>query len=177
MPFSYAVLNNFKRKQEINRDIFQRPTTGADMPMVFQPRSVATRRTLMPKNDVHPPNSVKISPGNYSQQINFFPGTIVPFSNFSQNVDVETQLKNIAPALQRGHLHRYIPSSDSDMYESDYLVKSKELGKLPIVKAKLLFEDEKIEPRGLNKKQYIQRDIGQGLFHNHTRSDFKNIAL
>ena len=50
----------------------------------------------------------------------FYPGTRKPhFCGFAQNVDLESSLRNQFFALQKADQAKYVPNSNSNMYENN----------------------------------------------------------
>ena len=176
MPFTSAYFKHYERRTNLSERMYGQVNTNADTPMVFAPRPVPTKRVLMPLQHLYKPSSTTIQDGNFNPETSFFPGNFT-FNHYAKHVDTETQLKNINHAIQKGGNHRYIPGSNSDLYDTNYLVKQPILGELPHKPKPLLFHKEVTPIPMTNKSEYIQRTVGQGLFNNHTRQQLKDVDL
>ena len=101
--------------------------------------------------------------GTYSTKSVFNPGNAqAPWSGFSNNINTESTLRNQFFALQNCEQSEYVPSSNSDLYQTKIDYK-------PVQQNHpLLFEKSDLAPFNPNTD-----NIGNSLFNNHTRNQLK----
>lgn len=160
---------NNKRLDEINSRLYARNLTNAPIKMEYNIRSVPTRYVLMPTIDKYPPESVPCEQKPiYNTQKMFTPATSLPFNGFQENIDVETKLRNTIAPLQSCPQSKFIPSSQSDLYNAHYLVQQNHHD---VMTNKLLFEKETFSPFNPNTC-----NIGHKLFNNFTRVQVRDLS-
>ena len=103
------------RVEELNARLYSRNVPSGAPPMVFSPRPVQTKYTKQPILDVYVTPSVPIR--GIGPPV-FLPGDSAPFNGFTDNIDVDSNLKNINFALQRHPMAVYVPESASDLYNN-----------------------------------------------------------
>ena len=97
-----------ERIEQLNERINQRNATSTVPSFYFSPRPVPTKYTTLPILDQIPLSSVKtIHNKPYDMTNDYLPGNSLPWSGFSENVDIETRLR---------YEKEYIPSSKSSLY-------------------------------------------------------------
>jgi hypothetical protein len=152
---------------ETNARIYNRNIPSQVLQPYFTPRSVSTKYSLMPIVDPRKANFVK--PMQYpvfnSESI-FNPGNSTsPWSGFSSNVNLESELRNQIFALQKCSQAVYVPSSDSDLYQ-DIHIPEKRVHQ-PFSR---LFREEHFDAFNPNPE-----NLAPGVFLNSTRAGVKNI--
>jgi hypothetical protein len=126
-----------------------------------------TKYAVMPILDPREQPHVKLTiEPNYNINNVFNPGTSAPFSGYSTNINVESELRNQIYALQKCSQSAYIPKSNSDLYVLQFNSSSKEQQPFPN-----LFVQEKYND--FNPNPY---HIGNDLFNNSTRTQTKNLT-
>lgn len=163
----YCQMN---RNQELSNRMYERNIPSHQMGQAYFARPVDTYATIFPMLDCHKPATVvkaKFPP--YCQQKVFNPGSGAPYDGYSKNVDVESALHNSFHPRQKCVQGKYIPSSKSDMFNSNYLVPTTK----PVeMTNQLLFKQEEFSPFNPN-----QCNLGHKMFYNHIRQQTKNIKL
>ena len=178
-PFSSATFNNIERRTDLSQRIEQRRFPRNLLPMTFQPRPVQTKRVLMPLNDLEKSSAVKIAARDFSIKRNFIASDVAPFKGYAAEIDTETKLHNTIFPLQKGGTQRhFIPGTNSDLFNADYLTPKSYLGAvMPAGQDKLLFKAEKAAPYRAKYPERVQSQSGQMFFYNHTRQQLKNMKL
>lgn len=155
-----------ERVDELNQRIHSRMTVDYHLAPNFTPRATPTRQTLLPIITHRAPSNVKIRPAlDHYVHLNFNSSTTRgPPSGYSNNVDIETSLRNQNTVLQHGaHQGIYIPSSKSDLYNV-------RLPKSSVSQVQPFPNISKVERIYTNVPESLQRNqIGVDQFHNHTR--------
>ena len=97
----------------------------------------------------------------------FNPGQQGPNTGYKSNIDVESKLMNRFAPLQKCAQNKFIPGSNSDMYNTKYLTyKENE----DFIGHNLLFENQKFNNFNPN-----ECNLGFEFFNNHTRQQQKNV--
>jgi hypothetical protein len=160
-----------ERVDEINTRLQSRYYPDSPLEPNFTPRPLSTKYSLFPVLGNHPVANEMHNPRpahNVSQ--NFNPGTRnAPHLGYTNNINVETILRNQTRALQHGADQGvYVPSTNSDMYH------------VPIASSSTY--GEQIFPDLFTPKQYNtyipqsleQSAIGKNKMFNHTRTQLRN---
>jgi hypothetical protein len=159
-----------QRTEELNARINQRNIPSQQLQASFGIRPVSTKYASMPLIDRReiPTVPIQKQPA-YNVEQTFNPGSAqAPWSGFANNVNKESQLRNQFFALQRGAGQGvYIPSKDSDMYESKMkpTMDTALQQKFPYLFEKQSFEEFHPCPE----------NIGLNMFDNCTRQQVKEI--
>ncbi len=162
----YCQMN---RTTELSNRMASRNIPSHQMGAAYFARPVDTYATVFPIIDCHKPATVtKAAFPIYNQQHIFNPGQSAPYNGFAANVDVESRLHNSFAPLQRCAQGKYIPGSNSDMFNSNYLVK----GRNEVMTHNLLFHEQNFKPFNPNNC-----NLGHKLFNNHIRQQIKNVEL
>lgn len=159
---------NHERLDEINKRISDRNIPSQELQPQYSMRSVSTKYACMPILDqlVKPTVSMR-EYKSYSVSNTFNPGNAqAPWSGFSQNVGVESDLRNQNFALQRCNQSTYVPSSSSDLY--NVVVDSRNIQQTH----PLLFD--KPEFSSFNPNEI---NIGNNMLHNHTRNQIQDLHM
>lgn len=153
---------------QINNEIYDRNFPTRQLQMVFDPRSVDTRRTVFPALDCRSKANVPIQiQKSYNIRKTFNPGSSAPYSGYASNIDEESRLKDIFLPIQKYNAKtQYIPSSKSDMYLERKPVETRNIRQ----NHPLLFKQENFAPFNPNPC-----NLGNGLLYNHTRQQVKNM--
>ena len=153
------------RNEEINKKFLQRmqPDYNLQPHLSFHP--VSTKFSVLPIIDKRKQSEVPLpNYKTYDTTQNFYPGTSQPpFSGYSMNVNVESNLRNQFFALQNNPRSVYVPDSTSDLYNM-YIPLNKEN-----VPYKDLYNNQNFDY--FNPNTY---NIAQQIFHNSTRSQLKD---
>ena len=159
-------LPNIKREAELNNRIYKRNIPSNDVQMYYQMRSVDTRFQLFPSYDVRKPIEEPLQrEKHFEMKRDFLPGDGGPFEGYIKNINDDSILKNITFPAQAGHQSKYVPPSDSDLYNVKVGGGSNEFPN----KHSLLFETQKFTNYDLNPHK-----IGTNTFFNHTRQQLKD---
>lgn len=157
---------NVERDEELNNRISSRNIPSTSLQPQYSIRPTSTKYGFMPivdqsKQATTPLNKYK----SYSTSQIFNPGNAkAPWDGFSNNVNVESSLRNQFFALQKCEQSEFVPSSDSDLYKTTVDFK-------PIQQTHpLLFDKHDFSPFNPNTL-----NLGNNLFNNHTRNDIKNL--
>ena len=111
--------------------------------------------------------NVSITNEGYFNKNIFYPGTRkLDFCGFASNVDHESTLRNQFFALQKSDQANWVPSSNSDLYNSNVVSQQDN-----IINNSLLFKEERFNEYNPN----ISNKIGINYFNNSTRVQLKNL--
>ena len=161
-----SYICNVAESDVLNKRLFERNLPSAPLQPQFSMRGASTRYSIMPIVDPRPASQlvpVKRYP-TYNPATTFNPGDAqAPWSGFATNIDVLSKLRNQGQALQHCDQRDYIPSSESDMYESIIPVTQDQQTH------KLLFQADKFA-----QTNHAIYGMGGSVFQNHTRQDLKN---
>ncbi len=159
---------NQKRTQELSDRMYSRNLSSAQVKMQYSIRSVPTRYVQMPILDCHKPATVPCQQKPiYNTDTMFMPSNTLPFNGYQANVDVETKLHNTIFPLQACPQAKYIPGTNSDMFNSNYLTTAT---KPVYMTNQLLFNQQKFNPFNPN-----MCNTGHKLFNNHTRVQIRDL--
>ena len=116
---------NQNRTQELNDRLYKRNITSDPIKMQYSVRSVPTRYVHMPMLDTRKQTQQGCGIQNiYNTDKMFTPASSLPFNGYQENVDIETQLRGSVFPLQACAQASYVPDSNSDLYESNYLTET-----------------------------------------------------
>jgi len=156
-----------KIHDETNSRIYNRNIPSQVLQPYFTPRSVSTKYSLMPIVDPRKQNSVHlVQYPTFETNGIFNPGnTESPWSGFSSNINVESELRNQIFALQKCSQAVYVPNSTSDLYQ--YNLRPSHQQHQPFSG---LFKEETFDSFNPNPN-----DLAPGIFLNSTRAPVKDI--
>ena len=157
---------NGDRYDELNQRISERNIPSAYLEPQFSLRPVSTKYATLPMVDrrIKAETQLRLV-GQYNVGQVFNPGTAQsPWSGYSNNVDIETVLRNQVFALQKNGQSTYMPSTNSDLYETQPVLGRQEVQPFPS-----LFEEPNLAPFNSNPQ-----NIAQDIFNNSTRQQIKN---
>jgi len=153
----------------INTRIYDRNIPSHVLQPYISVRPVMTKYSIMPIVDPRAPvkTPLKQQPVYNVGEV-FNPGNAqAPWSGFSTNINIESELRNQIYALQACSQSVYVPSSDSDLYQFHFKNKASSKDQ-PFPE---LFQKEYFSPFNPNPE-----NIGNRLFQNHTRQQLKNLT-
>ena len=157
---------SLERNQQINTRISDRNISTYPLQPNINCRPVSTKYAVFPLIDLR--RHVKYPLQTYApfnSSTNFNPSNLTaPPSGFSDNVNLESELRNQIFALQRCSQSVYVPKPSSDMYQ-DYMNT-----KATASQHQDLFTEQKWTPFNPNTFNFKT----QG-FNNSTRNDLKNL--
>jgi hypothetical protein len=159
--------SNLQRNEELNKRISNRNVPSNFLQPLYTSRPVSTKYSKMSIVDQYKQATVPLSmTPTYNVGTTFNPGNAEgPWSGYASNVDVETILRNQVFALQKGDRASYVPSSNSDLYNTEVV------GRLEEQPFPGLFSVQNMEP--FNPNTY---NLGNDIFNNSTRQQLKNIS-
>ena len=158
----------FERTDELSKRNYDRNLASRQMQPKYLGRPVSNRRTIMPVIDTVKKSSIKKGQfDKYDMRKDFHPGMGGPYNGYCDNVDVESKLFNRFMTLQKCGKNYYIPGSNSELYNSTINTKTEINPKFEYLQK--VDEPFKFDPNSCN--------LGNEMFHNHTRQDQKNIEI
>ena len=162
-------LQHFEKNDQINHNIYSRNIPSSSIQFNFSPRSVSTKYSLLPILDHKSEPTVPINEVNhYNSETVFFPSDRKPdFCGFGTKVDTESTLRNQFFALQKADQAKWIPNTNSDLYENNISFKTVNND----LDTSLLFNKEDFNKHNPN----VSNKIGNNFFNNSTRVQLKNI--
>lgn len=162
----YICNNN--RVDEINDRINNRNIPSSSLEPQYSIRPVGTKYGYMPILDQHKKISVPLDKyKSYSTKNTFNPGNVqakAPWNGFSNNINVESILRNQIFALQKCEQSEFVPNSNSDLYKTTIDFKPQKQTH------SLLFEQYDFKPFNPNV-----HNLGKNIYNNHTRFQLKDI--
>jgi hypothetical protein len=161
--------NNLSSKihDETNSRIYDRNIPSQVLQPYFTPRSVSTKYSIMPIVDPRKEVSVKaMQYPTYNTNAIFNPGNAQsPWSGFSSNINLESELRNQIFALQKCSQSVYVPESTSDLYQYNFQPQQ------PVYQPfSGLFREEKFDAFNPNPE-----NLAPGVFLNSTRTQLKDL--
>lgn len=157
---------NQVKRDELNERISDRNIPSSVLQPQFSIRPVSTKYSLMPIMDQRMVPEVPINiTSTYNVGTVFNPGTRqAPWDGYATNVDVETILRNQVFALQKADKAYYVPSSDSDLYNS-----------VAVGRYEKQTHPELFNSPNLSSFNPNTLNIGKDLFNNSTRQQTKSL--
>ena len=160
-----AYLCQQQRTQELSDRLWRRNTTTAPIKMQYSVRPVPTKYVHMPVVDCRRPANVPcLQNPIYNMQTMFTPSNSLPFSGYQANVDIETKLHDTIFPLQACPQAKFIPSTQSDLYQNQHLV----AGRREVMTNPLLFKEPQFSSFNPNLC-----GTGYKLFNNFTRQQVR----
>lgn len=164
---SYQQVNSVSTiHQETNTRIYDRNLPSQMLQPYISVRPVMTKYSYMPIVDPRKELSVTLEQmPTYNVNKVFNPGNdTAPWSGYSSNVNVESELRNQFFALQKCSQAVYVPNSQSDLYTNTF---HNMASKTNNHAHSLLFRQEHFDSFDPNPNSKV---VGAGIFHNSTRS-------
>jgi hypothetical protein len=161
------MCSNLNKNEEFSERMFNRNIPSSNIDVQFSMRPISTKYTLMPVIDQYKQSNVPIIISTtYNVGKVFNPGNDMgPWNGYSNNVDIETLLRNQTFALQNCDQSVYVPSSTSDLYNSDN-IETNQMQPYPKLFEPAMFDN--FNPNSHN--------LGNNVFNNSTRQQLKNIV-
>jgi len=162
-----------QRTEELNHRLSERNLPSSPLQPQFDIRPLSTKYAMMPILDRRPVPTVSIQQvPTYNIGSTFNPGNVqarAPWAGFATNINDESRLRNQFFALQRGAgQSTYIPSKNSDMYES----KIPKMNDQQLIQPfPLLFEKSRFDAF-----DPCPKNSGINFFDNCTRQQIKEIV-
>ncbi len=156
----------YNQVDENNERIADRNIPSASLRPEYSIRPVSTKYSLLPILDQRAKVTVPLHDyQNYNVNTIFNPGNAqAPWAGFANNINTESTLRNQFFALQNCEQSEYVPSSNSDLYQTQIDYK-------PVKQTHpLLFEKQDFEQFNPNV-----HNLGTEFFNNSTRNQLKNI--
>lgn len=159
---------NLERNQQLNQRISNRNVPSEPLQPIYSCRPVSTKYSKLNVIDQYKQATVPLAvTPNFNVGTIFNPGNSnAPWSGYTTNVDVETNLRNQTFALQKGDRAFYVPATSSDLYNVEVH------GTYEIQPFPGLFAIETLE--SFNPNTY---NLGNDIFNNATRQQLKNISI
>lgn len=156
-------------QKQINQRIYDRNIPSAVLQPYISVRPVMTKYSYFPIVDPRKKLDVPMKQmPTYNVNKTFNPGNdMSPWSGFSSNINLESELRNQVYALQKCSQAVYVPNSTSDLY--DYTFKTV---KQPNPHD-LLFKSDSFSSFNPNPNADV---IGVGIFNNNTRCQVKDLT-
>ena len=156
-------------QQQTNQRIYDRNIPSSVLQPYINVRPVMTKYSYFPIVDPRKKIDAPMKQvPTYNVNKTFNPGNdMAPWSGFSSNINLESELRNQVYALQKCSQSVYVPNSTSDLY--DYTFKSV---KQPSPHD-LLFQTDSFSPFNPNPNADV---IGAGIFNNSTRCQVKDLT-
>jgi hypothetical protein len=150
-----------------NQRIFYRGFPSNQLQPNINCRPVSTKYAFFPVVDLRKRPKIALKQYSvYNPAQTFNPSDCVaPWSGYSKNVNVESELRNQIYALQKSSRSVYVPNSSSDLYVYNQPYKPN-----PFQDQSLLFQKQTFDnfnPDNLN--------FNQAVFNNNTRIQLKNV--
>ena len=157
---------NEERLDEINNRISDRNMPSQELRPELSFRPVSTKYAILPIVDRVPISDVPLKEYQaFSVERVFNPGNAqAPWRGFAENINVDSTLRNQFFALQKAGQSKYVPSSNSSLYESHLAIEG-------FPARELLNANFKTEG------QDIVSNMGNEKFNNCTRCQRMNIDL
>ena len=155
-----------ERTTELDNRIASRNVPSTSLQPSFGIRPVSTKYDFLPIYDKRQQSTVPIiRVPMYDVNTTFNPGSAqAPWSGFATNINNESILRNQVFAMQKSEQSKYIPSSNSDLYNT-IVDGTNEHQPFPE-----LFREQHLGDFNPNKL-----NVGNDLFNNSTRCQIKNL--
>ncbi len=160
-----------KIHEQTNTRIYNRNVPSQMLQPYLDVRPVMTKYSHMPIVDPRKELHVKLEQmPTYNSHAVFNPGnTKSPWSGFSTNVNLESELRNQVFALQCSDQSVYVPNSNSDLYNYSFNINNTNQNN----PHSLLFQQNNFCDFNPNPDDKI---VGSSMFNNSTRSQIKDIS-
>lgn len=155
--------------EQTNMRIYDRNVPSQILQPYINVRPVMTKYSYMPIVDPRKENTVQlIQTPTFNTNKVFNPGnTVSPWSGFSSNINLESELRNQVFALQKCSKSVYVPNSNSDLYQYSFLPKAE------FNPHTLLFEQNNFNDFNPNPHGNV---VGVNIFNNNTRVQIKDLT-
>lgn len=168
-PYTNQPICSSKIHEETNTRIYNRNIPSHMLQPYLDVRPVMTKYSYFPVVDPRKEISVPlIQMPTYNVHQTFNPGnSMAPWSGFSSNINVESELRNQIYALQKCSQSVYVPNNSSDLYNYKFnTVTQPNLHQL-------LFQKDSFASFNPNPDS---KTVGSGIFYNNTRSQVRGLT-
>tara|TARA_X000000950_G_C13823732_1_gene623047 strand:+ start:820 stop:1314 length:495 start_codon:yes stop_codon:yes gene_type:complete len=157
--------DNVDTRSFISDGKYKRNIPSSSLENSYLTRPSQTRHVVMPLTDCRKPSNVgSILYPSYQTDKIFNPGSRGPYVGYSNQIDRESQLKNIFHPLQKCSQNTYVPSSNSNLYKNENYNNNLRHN------FRHLDRVDKFKPFNPNNC-----NLGNNMFNNHTRQQTKNL--
>lgn len=167
------------KHNQMNNELIKRNVPSQPLQPYLTVPSVSTRYVVQPKYDFSTPPCVLpqqpsqeiFQQSTYDTSTYFYPGNRkAPFSGFSTNINVESQLRNQHVKLSKDKTNVYIPHSKSSLYQFSMDTKKTQQGLARDLNPHFLLFQDYNQLCSSNKSNYSLVDETSGrIFHNNSR--------
>jgi hypothetical protein len=157
-------------RSETNNRIYNRNIPSKLLQPYLDVRPVMTKYSYLPIVDPRKEINTRFEQlPTYNSAKVFNPGnTESPWSGFASGINIESELRNQIFALQKCSQATYVPSSNSDLYNSHINPAYQQEKQAH----SLLFQKEYFDTFNPNPNSKV---VGSGIFHNSTRAQVKEL--
>ena len=158
-------LCHMDRETHANKKRFERNFPSTWLKPKFDLYPIPTKYTHMHVLDRRPEPKVEVmKTQTYNPHLVFNPGNRkAPWEYFSENIDMESNLRNQFFALQKDDRRYYVPETNSDLYVNEVHNTTQLNQPFQLLQQKEIFLDT--NPNSCN--------LAPDMFYNHTRTNFK----
>ena len=155
---------------QTNTRIYDRNLPSQMLQPYLDVRPVMTKYSYFPIVDPRKELNVKLTQQpTYNVNKVFNPGNAQsPWSGFSSNINIESELRNQIYALQKCSQSVYVPNSTSDLYQDQIRPNNNNN-----LEHSLLFQNEQFCNFDPNPNNKI---VGSGIFYNSTRTQVRDLT-
>jgi hypothetical protein len=144
--------------------IYNRNNTTDTLQRNYTPRGTPTRTVRMPIYS-EPANMGCLVELSNDTRIMFAAGAdSLPFQGYQRNIDIETKLRNTIFPTQYAAKSQFIPDTTSSLYNNESFITNSQMTH------SLLFKQHQFHKFDPNIN-----NIGHQLFHNHTKTQTRNL--
>ena len=162
-----AFICNNERTSELSQKMYERNVPTNELNISYSLRPVQTRFVHMPTNDYRKQSSEPcIKYPTYDTHTEFSPGSSLPFGGYQRAIDTESVLRDIIFPMQNGGQSKFIPGTNSDLFNTSYLTQTNTPVEMP---NQLLFSQHQFEAFNPNT-----HNLGNDTFNNSTRNQIKD---
>jgi hypothetical protein len=167
---SFQDQSTSQRQQTVYLRSWNRNIPSEQLQMYLDSRPASTKYAIMPIVDLRQPIKTPLhQSGTFDMGRVFYPGNdSAPWSGYSSNVNVESELRNQVYALQSCSQAVYVPSSNSNLYNMKWQNSNNVQQPFPT-----LFKEQQFQQFNPNMHP---NDIGFAMFNNATRQQLKDIS-
>ncbi len=169
--YSFQDQPTSQRQYTTNLRTYMRNVPSEELQPYLSAVPASTKYSILPIIDLRKPIQTPLKQmATYSLPRVFNPGNdTAPWSGYSSNVNVESELRNQVYALQNCSQSVYVPSSGSSLYDVKWENSNKVQQPFPN-----LFKQESFNKKNTN---LYQNEVGYGLFNNATRQQSKDVKI
>ena len=159
------------RNNSINQKLYERNIPSQHLQPYLNVRPVMTKYSILPIVDPRKETSYPLTQAPiYNIKTSFNPGNSqAPWSGYSSNINVESDLRSQIFALQSCDQSVYVPKSTSDLYKYSFALPNRNYQEGS--NHDLLFKEE-----SFNEVNYVSENTHLGLFNNFTRTNLNTFT-